>query len=279
MWTWATINLWWFVLVYSVCTYSFNSYLLALVYFFAQININKNHNNNNNNNACPRDALSKRTRDQLQAAGCPYSSTYRPADDSRHLDHLSSAVGCKQVLGGNNTYPACNSADYFDERSVAKYGTNSSYAAMISSSATTGVYSRGTSITANYCTDHTGFPVPPDSTAMFATSPPRQQQLDTVRLHHGSRMVHQAARISTFARQNVPEVEETTRNYFFVHDVHRLPETVGVMSANQQSNSDSPFSAFLLGEVNESSAADGYNESILSNTSSALDDHIYELAG
>jgi len=217
---------------------------------------------------CCRDAIIKRNSELDTAAGCPLSATYR-SDDVSRLERPSN-VGCKQVSinGGCIPYSA---VDYFDDRSIAKYSTNPAYSAKASSSTTAG-NSRNVSSTSGYCTDRTGLPISQDTTAMM---PP----LGGLRLQHSGRLVQQSA----CPWPTNPEIADTMRNYFYVHDAHRPPEVTGESSIGQSINVDSPFTAYMLQHgTHESSAvnaADGYNESIRSNTSSALDDHIYEIAG
>jgi hypothetical protein len=215
----------------------------------------------------------------LQSVSCPLSSAYC-ADDVRGLDHPSTLGGGKQVPINGGVCSSYNTTEYFDGRSMAKYGTNPAYSSMINSASAAPYPSRNKSISTAYCSDRTGLPVPSDTTAVIAVSPLRQPP-GGVRLQHGGRV--QQPMMTTFPWHGGPEVTEPTRNYFYVHDVHRLPENA-VDETTIAASTDvgvSPFAALLTqgGDRSVIDLADGYNESMRSNASSNLDDHIYEIAG
>ena len=132
---------------------------------------------------CFRYAIIKRNSSLDAATGCPLPAAYR-SDDVSRLERPSN-VGCKQASVSAGCAPY-SSVDYFDNRSLAKYGTNPAYSAMISSSTTAG-YSRNASMctTAGYCSDRIGLPVAQDTTAITVMMPPPGI--------HSGRLVQQSA--------------------------------------------------------------------------------------
>jgi hypothetical protein len=132
------------------------------------------------------------------------------------------------------------------------------------------------------CCDHVGLPIQPE----VAPAPP----------NNSGRLRLLPQQSSAFAWNAVPEIaslsDQTRRNYFYAaNDASLIPpnggENVGAeigMDGGSRVNTADAMcvTAYLLhggGENCLTNAADGYNESLMSNASSLLDDHIYEIAG
>lgn len=212
---------------------------------------------------CNRDSVDAREGgDQLT----PFCSTYHytPGDNNRH--HLQRTT-VQQTIGNG-------AGKEFDDGAVPKYGTNPAYSAMINSSAiadfvppsltTSGYCSR------NYCIDNSQFPVSSDTIPIS----PRLGVDSGVRLQrHGDRLMtqQQPTVTSSFPWHGGPEVV-TERNCLFAYNVANR-STVETGNVTEMMADDCSVLKESRGETG------GYNESLRSNASSVLDDHIYEIAG
>jgi hypothetical protein len=215
--------------------------------------------------------------------------------------HLSSTYCASHVTDYRSSTATSHGAKYFDSQhrqsagvtsTAQKYGTNPAYSAMINEFVVSGQsnYATNKAGTANCsvlctgaCCDHAGLPMQPE----VAPNPP----------NNSGRLRLLPQQPSAFTWNAGPEVaslsDQTRRNYFYAaNDASLIPpsgsENIGVeigMDGGSRANTVDAMcvTAYLVqhggGESCSANAADGYNESLMSNASSLLDDHIYEIAG